>query len=227
MVCRSGASPRLPINTTSKLGLPSNTLLRNQHGETRDTRQTKHESATTRRESNTHATKPTRPQWNLRARSVRTSRDPALTWGGNRREPRHNENRIWSIEAAVAKLRARSVRTLRDPTPTWGGTPGSRKVRSDLAIRMVLITTFSKGAIPLPCERSCRTIFTFVQVVESGRAGETFYKHRTQGCWPLRASLRRRKPRKGQQTPTFAWCSSPHFQRASFPYLANDPVEPS
>ena len=49
-------------NTTSKLGLPSHTLLRNQHGETRDTRQTKHESATTRRESNTHATKPTRPQ---------------------------------------------------------------------------------------------------------------------------------------------------------------------
>ena len=28
------------INTTSKLGLPSNNLLRNQHGETRDTRQT-------------------------------------------------------------------------------------------------------------------------------------------------------------------------------------------
>ena len=51
------------INTTSKLGLPSNALLRNQHGEMRNTRQTKDESATTKRESNTHATKPTRPQW--------------------------------------------------------------------------------------------------------------------------------------------------------------------
>ena len=55
--------------------------------------------------------------------------------------------------------------TLRDPTPTWSGTPGSRKVRTDLAIRIVHITTFSKDIIPLPCERSCRTILTFVQVV--------------------------------------------------------------
>ena len=38
------------INTTSKLGLPSHTLLRNQHGETRDTRQTAG-STTTRRVS--------------------------------------------------------------------------------------------------------------------------------------------------------------------------------
>ena len=43
-------------------------------------------------------------------------------------------------------LRARPVRTMHDPTPTWGGTPGSRKVRTDLAIRIVLITTFSKDA---------------------------------------------------------------------------------
>jgi hypothetical protein len=65
------SSPRLShhepdatcINTTSKLGLPSNTLLRNQHGETRNSRQTKVASATTKRESNTHATKPTRPQY--------------------------------------------------------------------------------------------------------------------------------------------------------------------
>ena len=51
------------INTTSKLGLPSITLLGNQHGGTRNTRQTKDGSATTKRESNTHATKPTRPQY--------------------------------------------------------------------------------------------------------------------------------------------------------------------
>ena len=34
------------------------------------------------------------------------------------------ENRIWSIEAAVANLRARSVRTLRDPALIRGGAPG-------------------------------------------------------------------------------------------------------
>ena len=66
-------------------------------------------------------------------------------------------NRIWSIEAAVAKLRARSVRTLHDPTPTWDGTPGSRKVRTDLAIRMVLITTFPKDAGGKPSNHSRRS----------------------------------------------------------------------
>ena len=74
------------INTTSKLGLPSNTLLRKQHGETRNSRQTKVASATTKRESNTHAC--------------------------DESDTTTIESRNWSIQAAVAYLRARSVRTL-------------------------------------------------------------------------------------------------------------------
>ena len=72
---------KLPINTTSKLGLPFNTLLRNQHGQTRRKRHNKKRKQHTRDESGTTTI----------------------------------ENRMWSIQAAVAYLRARSVRTLRDP----------------------------------------------------------------------------------------------------------------
>ena len=41
--------------------------------------------------------------------------------------------------------------------------PESSEGATDSHLRMVLITTFSKGVIPLPCERSYRTILTFVQ----------------------------------------------------------------
>ena len=73
---------RKVINTTSMLGLPSNTLLRNQHGQTRRKRHNKKRKQHTRDESDTTTIESR--IWSiqaaveyLRARSVRTLRDPA------------------------------------------------------------------------------------------------------------------------------------------------------
>ena len=70
------------INTTSKLGLPSITLLRNQHGQTRRKRHNKKRKQDTRDETDTTTIESR--MWSiqaavayLRARSVRTLRDPA------------------------------------------------------------------------------------------------------------------------------------------------------
>ena len=70
-----------PINTTSKLGLPSNTLLRNQHGQTRRKRHNKKRKQDTRDETDTTTIQSRMLPIQatvayLRARSVRTLRDP-------------------------------------------------------------------------------------------------------------------------------------------------------
>jgi hypothetical protein len=72
------------INTTSKLGLPSDTLLRNQHGQTRRKRHNKKRKQHTHDETDTTTIESR--MWSiqaavayLRARSVRTLRDPATS----------------------------------------------------------------------------------------------------------------------------------------------------
>ena len=70
------------INTTSKLGLPSITLLRNQHGQTRRKRHNKKRKQHTRDETDTTTIQSRMLPIQatvayLRARSVRTLRDPA------------------------------------------------------------------------------------------------------------------------------------------------------
>ena len=70
------------INTTSKLGLPSITLLRNQHGQTRRKRHNKKRKQDTRDETDTTTIQSRMLPIQatvayLRARSVRTLRDPA------------------------------------------------------------------------------------------------------------------------------------------------------
>ena len=116
---------------------------------------------------------------NLRARSVRTLRDPALTWGGNRREPRHNETGFGQLRRLWQNFVQGQFGPCATRLPPGAGRRGCARVRTDLAIRMVLITTFSKGAIPLPFERSFRTILTFVstQRASSGCPHIFFHAH--------------------------------------------------
>ena len=91
------------INTTSKLGLPSHPLLRTNTArrETPGRRNTKapqqeDKATNTRRNRHDHN---------------RTLRDPALTWGGNRRDPRPCATRL--PPGAGRRGRARSELTSR------------------------------------------------------------------------------------------------------------------
>ena len=114
------------INTTSKLGLPSNTLLRNQHGQTRRKRHNKKRKQHTRDETDTTTIESR--MWSiqaavayLRARSVRTLRDPANL--------RARSVRTWNRFSTTTKASNSSGRVL----DSSGCGISSCEVSSDLA----------------------------------------------------------------------------------------------
>ena len=105
------------INTTSKLGLPSITLLRNQHGQTRRKRHNKKRKQDTRDETDTTTIQSRMLPIQatvayLRARSVRTLRDPA-------------------------NLRARSVRTWKKCT--WSSSTITKASNSSGRVLVTLV----------------------------------------------------------------------------------------
>ena len=105
------------INTTSKLGLPSITLLRNQHGQTRRKRHNKKRKQDTRDETDTTTIQSRMLPIQatvayLRARSVRTLRDPA-------------------------NLRARSVRTWK--RCTWSSSTITKASNSSGRVLVTLV----------------------------------------------------------------------------------------